>query len=114
MYFVTAFFFFLVGGIEALLIRVQLAQPELSVLNADQYNQIFTMHGLTMIFFAVMPLGAAFFNYFLPLQVGARDVAFPRLNALSYWVFLAAGIFIYSGVVLGGLPDGGWFSYAPL
>jgi cytochrome c oxidase subunit 1 len=114
MYYVTAFFFFLVGGIEALLIRVQLAQPELSVLTADQYNQIFTMHGLTMIFFAVMPLGAAFFNYLLPLQVGARDVAFPRLNALSYWVFLAAGIFIYSGVLLGGLPDGGWFNYAPL
>jgi cytochrome c oxidase subunit I len=114
MYYVTAFFFFIVGGIEALLIRVQLAQPELSVLTADQYNQIFTMHGLTMIFFAVMPLGAAFFNYLLPLQLGARDVAFPRLNALSYWVFLAAGIYIYSGVLLGGLPDGGWFNYAPL
>ena len=114
MYWVTAFFFFLVGGIEALLIRVQLAQPEMSVLTADQYNQIFTMHGLTMIFFAVMPLGSAFFNYLLPLQLGARDVAFPRLNALSYWVFLAAGIYIYSGVLLGGLPDGGWFNYAPL
>ncbi len=94
MYFVTAFFFFLVGGIEALLIRVQLMRPEMDLLTADQYNQIFTMHGLTMIFFAVMPLGAAFFNYLLPLQVGARDVAFPRLNALSYWVFLAAGLFI--------------------
>jgi len=114
MYFLTAFFFFLVGGVEALLIRVQLAQPEMSVLTADQYNQIFTMHGLTMIFFAVMPLGAAFFNYLLPLQIGARDVAFPRLNALSYWVFLAAGIYLYSGVLLGGLPDGGWFNYAPL
>jgi cytochrome c oxidase subunit 1 len=114
MYYVTALFFFIVGGIEALLIRVQLAQPNMSVLTADQYNQIFTMHGLTMIFFAVMPLGAAFFNYLLPLQVGARDVAFPRLNALSYWVFLAAGIYIYSGVLFGGLPDGGWFNYAPL
>ncbi len=119
MYYVTALFFFIVGGLEALLIRVQLAQPNMSVLTADQYNQIFTMHGLTMIFFAVMPLGAAFFNYLLPLQVGARDVAFPRLNALSYWVFLAAGIFIYSGVIFalfgrGGLPDGGWFNYAPL
>ena len=114
LYWVTAMFFFVVGGLEALLIRVQLAQPEMSLLTADQYNQIFTMHGLTMIFFAVMPLGSAFFNYFLPLQVGARDVAFPRLNALSYWVFVAAGIFIYSGVLLGGLPDGGWFNYAPL
>ena len=114
MYFVTALFFFVIGGIEALLIRVQLAGPNGTLLTADQYNQIFTMHGLTMIFFAVMPLGAAFFNYLLPLQVGARDVAFPRLNALSYWVFLAAGIYIYSGVLLGGLPDGGWFNYAPL
>ena len=114
MYFITAFFFFLVGGIEALLIRVQLMRPGMDLLTADQYNQIFTMHGLTMIFFAVMPLGAAFFNYLLPLQVGARDVAFPRLNALSYWVFLAAGVFIYSGLFLGGLPDGGWFNYAPL
>ncbi|MBA2528482.1 MAG: cytochrome c oxidase subunit I [Euzebyales bacterium] len=114
LYWVTAFFFFLVGGIEALFIRVQLARPEQSLLTADQYNQLFTMHGLTMIFFAVMPLGAAFFNYLLPLQIGARDVAFPRLNAFSYWVFLAAGIFIYSGFFLGGLPDGGWFNYAPL
>jgi cytochrome c oxidase subunit 1 len=114
LYWVTAFFFFLVGGIEALLIRVQLSRPENTLLSADAYNQLFTMHGLTMIFFALMPLGAAFFNYLLPLQIGARDVAFPRLNAFSYWVFLAAGIFIYSGVLLGGLPDGGWFNYAPL
>ncbi len=114
LYFVTAFFFFLVGGVEALLIRLQLAQPGGTLLTADQYNQIFTMHGLTMIFFAVMPLGAAFFNYLLPLMIGARDVAFPRLNAFSYWVFLAAGIFLYSGILLGGLPDGGWFNYAPL
>ena len=114
LYFVTALGFFIVGGLEALLIRLQLAGPNGTILNADQYNQIFTMHGLTMIFFAVMPLGSAFFNYLLPLQVGARDVAFPRLNAFSYWVFLAAGVFIYSGVLLGGLPDGGWFNYAPL
>jgi cytochrome c oxidase subunit 1 len=114
MYFITAFFFFLVGGAEALLIRIQLARPEQTFLTADQYNQMFTMHGLTMIFFAVMPLGAAFFNYLLPLQIGARDVAFPRLNYFSYWVFLAAGIFLYSGVLISGLPDGGWFNYAPL
>ncbi len=114
MYYVTAFVFFLVGGIEALVIRIQLARPEQALISADAYNQIFTMHGLTMIFFAVMPLGAGFFNFLMPLQIGARDVAFPRLNAYSYWVFLAAGIFMYSGVILGGLPDGGWFNYAPL
>jgi cytochrome c oxidase subunit I len=114
LYFLTAMVFFVVGGIEALLIRTQLATPNGQILNADVYNQIFTMHGLTMIFFAVMPLGAAFFNYLLPLMIGARDVAFPRLNALSYWVFLFAGIFLYSSVFLGGMPDGAWTGYAPL
>ena len=81
MYGISAFVFFLIGGIEALLIRVQLASPEATLMNADQYNQIFTMHGITMVFLFVMPMGAAFFNYLIPLQVGARDVAFPRLNA---------------------------------
>ncbi|QBI21848.1 cytochrome c oxidase subunit I [Egibacter rhizosphaerae] len=114
LYFVTAFTFFVIAGIQALLIRVQLAGPDGQVLNADQYNQLFTMHGLTMIFLALMPLSAGFFNYVLPLQIGARDVAFPRLNALSYWVFLLGGIFIYSSIFLGGMPDGGWFNYAPL
>jgi cytochrome c oxidase subunit I len=114
MYFVTAFVFLLVGGLEALAIRVQLAGPEGTFLTADQYNQIFTMHGLTMIFLGVMPMSAAFFNYLLPLQIGARDVAFPRLNAFSYWVFLFAGLFLMSSIFLGGMPDGGWFNYAPL
>jgi cytochrome c oxidase subunit 1 len=114
MYYLSAFLFFIVGGVEALLIRIQLARPEQAIISADLYNQLFTMHGLTMIFFAVMPLGAAFFNYLLPLQIGARDVAFPRLNALSFWVFLAAGIYIYSGMFFSGWPDGGWFNYAPL
>jgi cytochrome c oxidase subunit I len=113
LYFLTAFVFFLVGGVEALLIRIQLAQPEAAFLSADAYNQIFTMHGLTMIFFVVMPMSAAFFNYLLPLMIGAHDVAFPRLNALSYWVFLSAGIFLYSSVFLGGMPDFGWFNYQP-
>src|SRR5687767_10129011 len=113
LYFMGALLFFVVGGVEALLIRVQLAVPDNNFQSADVYNQIFTMHGLTMIFFAVMPFGAAFMNYLLPLQIGARDVAFPRLNAFSFWVFVAAGIFTYSGVLLGGLPDGGWFNYAP-
>jgi cytochrome c oxidase subunit I len=114
LYFVTSFVFFIVGGLEALLIRVQLAQPEQQLISADLYNQIFTMHGLTMIFFVVMPMSAAFFNYLTPLMIGARDVAFPRLNAFSYWVFLAAGIYIYSLYFLGGLPDGGWTGYGPL
>jgi cytochrome c oxidase subunit I len=114
MYFLSAMLFFVLGGLEALAIRVQLAGPGGTFLTADQYNQIFTMHGLTMIFFAVMPLGAAFFNYLLPLMIGARDVAFPRLNAFSLWVFLAAGIFMFSSIFLGGMPDGAWTGYAPL
>src|SRR6266550_1842732 len=114
LYGVTAFVFFIVGGIEALLIRLQLAQPNGNVITAEAYNQIFTMHGLTMIFLVVMLLGAAFFNYMLPLLIGARDVAFPRLNAFSYWVFLFGGLFLYSSFLLGGAPSGGWFGYAPL
>jgi cytochrome c oxidase subunit I len=114
LYGTTSFAFFIVGGIEALLIRAQLAQPNGTVLSADAYNQIFTMHGLTMIFLVVMPMSAAFFNYLVPLMIGARDVAFPRLNAFSYWVFLLGGLFLYSGIFLGGWPDGGWFGYAPL
>jgi cytochrome c oxidase subunit 1 len=113
MYGVTAFVFFIVGGVEALLIRAQLAQPDGTILNASAYNQIFTMHGLTMIFLFVMPLSAAFFNYLIPLMIGARDVAFPRLNAFSYWAFLLGGLFLYSSIFLGGMPNGGWFGYAP-
>ncbi len=114
LYGVTAFIFFILGGLEAILIRMQLAQPDGEVLSAELYNQFFTMHGITMIFLVVMPMGVAFMNYLIPLQIGARDVAFPRLNAFSYWVFLFAGIFIYSSFFLGGAPDGGWFGYAPL
>jgi cytochrome c oxidase subunit 1 len=114
LYGYTAFAFLLVGGIEALLIRLQLARPNGAVLSAEAYNQLFTMHGLTMIFLVVMPLGAAFFNFLIPLQIGARDVAFPRLNAFSYWVFLGGGVFLYSSFFLGGAPNGGWFGYAPL
>jgi len=113
MYGAAALFFFLIGGFEALLIRLQLAQPNNKVLSADLYNQVYTMHGTTMIFLVVMPIGAAFMNYLLPLQVGARDVAFPRLNALSFWVFLAGGIVLNSSWFLGGGADGGWFNYAP-
>src|SRR5512134_1748314 len=113
MYGVAAFVFFIIGGLEALLIRAQLAQPDATLLNADQYNQIFTMHGLTMVFLFVMPMSAAFFNYLIPLMIGSRDVAFPRLNALSFWVFLLGALFLYSSWFLGGAPDGGWFGYAP-
>ncbi len=114
LYGVTALFFFMVGGGEALLLRLQLARPDGTVLTAEQYNQLFTMHGVTMVFLVVMPLGAAFFNYLIPLMIGARDVAFPRLNAFSYWVFLGGGIFLYSSFLLGGAPQAGWFSYANL
>src|SRR5262245_30558642 len=93
MYGVAGFLFFLIGGLEALLIRAQLAGPDGTVLNADQYNQLFTMHGVTMVFLFVMPMGAAFFNYLIPLMIGARDVAFPRLNAFSFWAFSAGALF---------------------
>src|ERR671933_745201 len=114
LYLMTSLFWFLVGGLEAVLIRVQLQQPNGQVLSAEQYNQLFTMHGTTMIFLVVMPLSAAFFNFLIPLQIGARDVAFPRLNAFSYWVYLFGGLFINVGFLFGAAPDGGWFGYAPL
>src|SRR5918996_2022467 len=113
LYGVTAFLFFLSGGVEALLIRGQLAQPNGKVLTAEEYNQLFTMHGTTMVFLVIMPLAAAFGNYFVPIMIGARDVAFPRLNAFGYWVFLAGGLVLYSSFLLGGAPNGGWFGYAP-
>ena len=113
LYGVTSFVFFLLGGMEALLIRLQLAQPNGHILSADLYNQIFTMHGTTMVFLVIMPLSVAFGNYLMPIQIGARDVAFPRLNAFSYWTFLGGGIFLYSSFFLGGAPNGGWFGYAP-
>ena len=106
--------FFLIAGIEALLIRLQLAGPNGTVLTAGQYNTMFTMHGTTMVFLVGMPLATAFGNFLIPLQIGARDVAFPRLNMFGFWVFALGGVFIYSGFVLGGAPNGGWFGYAPL
>src|SRR5512134_197392 len=113
LYGVTAFAFFIIGGSEALLIRLQLAQPNQELLSPSVYNEVFTMHGVTMVFLVVLPLSAAFINYLVPLMIGARDVAFPRLNAFSYWAFLAGGIFVYSSWFLGGAPNGGWFGYAP-
>ena len=113
MYGAVAMIFFFIGGFEALLIRLQLAQPDGTILSADKYNQMFTMHATTMVFLFVMPMAAAFANYMMPLQIGARDVAFPRLNALSLWTFVFGGIFINSSWFLGGAADGGWFMYAP-
>ena len=116
LYVATAFVFLVVGGIEALLIRLQLAGPNGKVLTAAMYNQLFTMHGTTMIFLMGMPLGVGFGNYLLPLMIGARDVAFPRLNMFGYWIFLIGGFFVYSSFlpVNGGAPNAGWFGYTPL
>ncbi len=114
MYGVSALVFFIVGGLEALLIRTQLAQADGTVLSADAYNQLFTMHGVTMVFAVIMPIAAAFQNYIIPLQIGARDVAFPRLNAFSFWLFLFSVTFLTSSFFLGGSPDGAWVGYANL
>ncbi|MCC6383002.1 MAG: cytochrome c oxidase subunit I [Dehalococcoidia bacterium] len=113
-YIVTAYVFFVLGGIAALLLRVQLAQSGESVLGPETYNQLFTMHGTTMIFLFATPMLSGFGNYFIPLQIGARDMAFPRLNAFGYWVFLFSGVLMYSSFLVGDAPDGGWFAYVPL
>ncbi|HUP88535.1 MAG TPA: cytochrome c oxidase subunit I, partial [Longimicrobiales bacterium] len=114
LYFVTAFIFMIFGGLEALMIRIQLSRPENAFVSAETYNQLFTMHGTTMVFMVGMPIAVALFNYIVPLQIGARDVAFPRLNALSYWVFLFAALFMNFSWFLGMAPNGGWFGYANL
>jgi cytochrome c oxidase subunit 1 len=114
LYGVTAFIFFLIGGIEATLMRIQLAKPENTFVSPDTFNQLFTMHGTTMIFLAIMPLSASFFNFLIPLMIGARDVAFPRLNAFSYWVYLFGAVFLNLSFFLGGAPDTGWFGYSNL
>lgn len=115
MYFVASFAFFLLGGILALIIRSELALPGLQLVTQEQYNRYFTMHGSTMIFLAIIPMLAAFSNYVVPLQVGARDMAFPRLNAMALWMFVFSGILMYSSFfVEGSGPAGGWTAYAPL
>ncbi|HEY1013897.1 MAG TPA: cytochrome c oxidase subunit I [Herpetosiphonaceae bacterium] len=115
MYLVTALVFFVIGGLEALLVRLQLGAPENTLLTPEAYNQIFTMHGTTMIFLAIMPLGVGFMNYLVPLMIGAGDMAYPRMNAMSYWLLLFGGIFMYLSFIWGGnAPDSGWFAYAPL
>src|SRR5262245_14772445 len=114
LYLFTALTFMLIGGAEAMVIRTQLIGPNQHFVSADVYHHLFTMHGTTMIFLVVMPLSAAFFNLLIPLQIGARDVAFPRLNAFSYWVYLFGGIFITLPILFSAAPNGGWFGYAPL
>ena len=114
MYMLTGFAFFLVGGLEALLIRTQLAVPNGHVLSPQVYNEIFTMHGVTMIFLFVMPTLTGFGNYIVPLMIGARDMAFPRLNAFGYWLVLFGGVFLNSSFLFASAPNNGWFNYAPL
>ncbi len=113
-YIYTCFIFFFVGGLIALVMRAQLAGPENTVLSAQAYNSLFTVHGTTMIFLFNTPVLAGFANYLLPMMIGTRDMAFPRLNAFSYWIFLFAGVFFYSSFLIGSPPDGGWFAYTPL
>ncbi|MBU9345188.1 cytochrome c oxidase subunit I [Burkholderia multivorans] len=113
-YIVTAFAFLLLGGVEALVMRIQLARPNATLLTPAQYDALFTMHGVTMIFLYALPVLSGFANYLWPLMLGSRDMAFPRLNAFSYWLFLFAGLFLYASFPLGAVPDGGWFNYVPL
>ncbi|MFB7140549.1 cytochrome c oxidase subunit I [Gottfriedia sp. NPDC056225] len=114
LYLIAGGFFFLVGGMEALFIRIQLIKPDNTFLVGDAYNQVLTMHGTTMIFLAAMPMIFAFFNAVVPLQIGARDVAFPFLNSLGFWLFFVGGVFLNLSWFLGGAPDAGWTSYATL
>ncbi len=114
-YMVTAFVFFLVGGSLAMVMRAQLAQPEQDLVSNDTYNQLFTMHGSIMLFLFIGPFAFGLANYLIPLQVGARDMAFPRLNAFSYWLYLGGGITMVSGfATAGGAAAFGWFGYTPL
>ncbi len=113
MYGAASLFWFIVGGFEALLMREQLRVSEQTFINPDLYNQLFTMHGTTMVFLVGMPLAATFFNLLVPLHIGARDVAFPRLNALSLWIFIFGSILLNVSWLTGEAPNGGWFGYAP-
>jgi cytochrome c oxidase subunit I len=114
LYVVTSLVFLAVGGLEALVIRAQLWKPDANLVGPEVFNQMFTMHGTTMVFFVVMPMLFGFGNYLVPLMIGARDMAFPRLNAFSYWMFAFGGAVTYLSFLAGGAPDVGWFAYAPL
>ncbi len=114
LYLVTTFVFFLIGGLMALILRLQLAESNLKVVSPQLYNQLFTMHGTTMIFLFVIPVLVGLANYFVPLMIGARDMAFPRLNALSYWLLLFGGLVANSGFITGDAASAGWTGYVPL
>jgi cytochrome c oxidase subunit I+III len=115
LYFWTTLAFFTAGGTEALLMRTQLAQSDAHVVGPETFDQLMTMHGVTMIFFFIIPMTTgAFGNYLVPLMIGARDMAFPRLNALSFWLFLGSGVLLYSSFLWHAAPDAGWFNYVPL
>src|ERR1700720_1069903 len=113
MYMVTTFVFFLMGGVEALMMRLQLGAPDNTLVTPTTYNQLFTMHGTTMVFLFVVPMMAGLANYFVPLMIGARDMAYPRLKALSYWLLLAGGLVFYASILFNP-PEAGWTSYPPL
>ncbi len=113
-YLITASLFFVAAGLEALALRAQLASPRNDLLGPKTFNALFTMHGVTMIFLFVTPMLSGFGNYFVPLMIGSRDMAFPRLNAFSYWVYLSSGLFLYSSFLFGVAPNDGWFNYVPL
>src|SRR5438067_2390803 len=113
LYIVTTFVFFILGGVEALMMRLQLGSPNNTLVTPIAYNQLFTMHGTTMVFLFVVPMMAGLANYFVPLMIGARDMAFPRLNALSYWLLLAGGIVFYASIFWNP-PEAGWVSFVPL
>ena len=113
MYFLYGFFFFLVGGFLALLFRIQLAVPENTFLTETEYNSFFTLHGTTMIFLAAMPMIAGFMNYVLPLQIGAKDLAFPRINAMGLWLLVFSSPLIYTGIFTGEAADITWVMYPP-
>ncbi|MGH2809351.1 MAG: cytochrome c oxidase subunit I, partial [Actinomycetota bacterium] len=113
-YLYTGFIFFVIGGLESLLIRAQLTGPNGRILDPEAFNQMFSMHGVTMMFLFATPVLSGFGNFFVPLMVGARDMAFPRLNAFGYWIFLFAGVFMYSSFLVGQAPNAGWFNYVPL
>ena len=113
-YMATSLVFFCIGASIAITMRTQTIRPGMKVLSPEAYNRAFSIHGTTMIFLFAMPILIGFANYLVPLMIGARDMAFPRLNALSYWLFLFGGLLLYSGFLYGGVLDTGWFSYAPL
>ncbi|HYU57870.1 MAG TPA: cbb3-type cytochrome c oxidase subunit I, partial [Actinomycetota bacterium] len=113
-YVYTAFVFFVLGGIQALIMRAQLASGDERLIGPETFNELFSMHGITMIFFFVTPMLFGFGNYFVPLMIGTRDMAFPRLNAFGYWIFLFSGVFLYTSYIAGAAPNDGWFNYVPL